>query len=261
VHPRDAEVVAEGVKVREAVGRIGDADRDEGDRGACPKKANHDFDVEVHAASEGVAVEEGEGGGEGINAEATHAVFDLQGEGLEPDPEVRDEASVAARGRDRGVEDGVARDEGGGSGAGGSEEERGGGGVVLAVGVELEGVGVAKAGSSTEASDDGTAFALVRGVAEEGDGGRLARGARGGGGRQREGWGAGVVYDEDGEAEGGEGSEEGGEGGGVVVAGDDDAGEKGRGRGCGRGRGWWGQWVHGAKLILPLLAVVPSGVV
>jgi len=134
----------------------GDGDFEDG--GADPGGSGDDFGFEaVAAGTDAKALHQVEG----IDAEAALAVGD-SGAGLPTDGEVGEAAAeaifcgVAVDGFGAGAED-----EGGGVGARRVEERGEVGGIVLAIGVDGGGVGVAGGAGSIEAGEEGGGFAAV----------------------------------------------------------------------------------------------------
>jgi hypothetical protein len=140
------------------------------DTEAGPSHAGENFGFEIEAME---AVRNLEDVGEGIDAEAALAVGDLLA-GLDAEPEGGGVAAFFAACGDvgaGGVEITVADDEVvGGFGCGG-EEAGDVGDVVLAVGIDGDGVGEAVVAGVVEGGEEGVAFAAVFGVGEEGDAG------------------------------------------------------------------------------------------
>ena len=93
VHAGDAPVVAPHPEVRQVAGRIGDPHRMVDDRRAGPVQAHDDLGVEIHAlADAGALVDQRGDGGQRIDAQATHRIADAEGQGLDPNADMRDPA-------------------------------------------------------------------------------------------------------------------------------------------------------------------------
>ena len=186
---------------------------------------DEDFDVEIHAVAGVVAAEEGGGRSDGIEAVAAHAVRDIVATGVYPDPEVTDFATVKAGFGGIGAIDGATADEGVRVLLSGGEEAGNVGEIVLAVGVNLQGVAVALLRDPMDAVFDRGTFAAIMRAFEEGNGGVVRREFSRCGKVCDVGT---VVNDKDGQSVRTQGGADGREGGTVVVVRDEGYGLHGR---------------------------------
>lgn len=88
VHFADAHVVSEGVEVGHAVGGVLHGRFNPNRLDAAPVQADEDFRVEIHAVAYGFFADDRKRGGERVQAEAAHAVFDVARPSVQHVPEV-----------------------------------------------------------------------------------------------------------------------------------------------------------------------------
>ena len=80
----------------EAVLGVVHLDRNKAHCHAAPVQAHHDLDVEIHPLAESALLKQRAARLDRIDAKAAHAVLDLEGERLNPDPDVSQVAAVEA---------------------------------------------------------------------------------------------------------------------------------------------------------------------
>ena len=98
VHFADEQVVAAQVEVRHAACFVAHGRVQPDERRTRPMQADEDFVVEIHAlADDGTAVLDGQDGIQRINAEAAHAVFDVERPSVQHVPKIGDFAAVEPR--------------------------------------------------------------------------------------------------------------------------------------------------------------------
>ena len=98
VHFADEQVVAAQIEVRHAACFVAHGRVQPDERRTRPMQADEDFVVEIHAlADDGTAVLDGQDGIQRINAEAAHAVFDVERPSVQYVPKIGDFAAVEPR--------------------------------------------------------------------------------------------------------------------------------------------------------------------
>lgn len=97
VHFADAHVVGEGVEVGHAVGGVLHGRFNPNRLDAAPVQADEDFRVEIHAVAHGFFADDRKRGGERVQAEAAHAVFDVARPSVQHVPEIGNFAPVQPR--------------------------------------------------------------------------------------------------------------------------------------------------------------------
>ena len=89
VHPRNQQVVANHPEMRDRHRRDIRPGRDVDETTSAPARANQDFDVELHAVSDAAFVQQRDHALQRIDTKATHRVFDLKRQRVDPHPDVR----------------------------------------------------------------------------------------------------------------------------------------------------------------------------
>ncbi len=130
--------------MRQAVLRVSDAGRNEIARVAAPVEANHHFRIEIHAAAKRDTLRQRQRRRDRIDAKSAHAVFQTQGEGFNPHPDVSHPAAIQARARDRVIVHRLAGNQRVGMALGLSQELRDIFNGVLPIGVHLHRMAVTR---------------------------------------------------------------------------------------------------------------------
>ena len=99
VHQGNLDVILEHAEVRVTIFWVDHLDWDKAHRVALPIQAHHDLGVIVHIVA--AVTRAGEAIGEWVDTHAAHAVLDLKGHSLNPDPKVGDIAPDEAALGDR----------------------------------------------------------------------------------------------------------------------------------------------------------------
>ena len=136
---------------------------------ALPVEAHHHFSIKIHPPAERRARRQAHYRRYRVNAKPAHAVFQLQGEGFNPDPDVRYPAPVQARTGDRVIVNGLPGNERIGMTPGQRQQFGNVFDSVLAVSVHLNGVGEAAIGTGFQPLHHRRAFAAVFGEAQQRD--------------------------------------------------------------------------------------------
>jgi hypothetical protein len=165
VHARDQHVVAQRQKVRHTVGRIADPGWQVDHFHPVPIQAHQDFRIEIHAFAERMTTCQRLHRCDRIDPEAAHRIANRKRERVNPNPDVGQVARVQAQLRHRLVVHRAAGDDRLRMLARQVDEARDIASIVLAVGVDLQQVGVAGLFCMRKAGHDGSTLALVDGVA------------------------------------------------------------------------------------------------
>ncbi|MNS70989.1 hypothetical protein D3C72_1043420 [compost metagenome] len=228
VHPGDGQVVSPEPEVGAAVLGIDDPGRHEAHRHPAPMETHHHLGVEIHPPAEAHLVKQGAARRQGVDPKAAHAVFDGEGEGLYPDPDMGDIAAIEAPLGHRVVIEGAARHQGRRVSRRLRQQARHVGQLVLAVRVYLHPMAEAARQCGPEPGHHGGPLAEVFGVAQQAEPipMLLCQGVEG---RRRDGLAA-IVDQQAGQPQGFQPGQHPGQGGRMVVTGNEEAGIQGHSR-------------------------------